>query len=205
MVVSQLRTNEVSDPRVIAAMNAVPREDFVPEERGALAYVDVALPMHRGRRLNAPLVSGRMLVESDVKPGNKVLLIGGGMGYLAAVLDELGAEVVAVEEDADLAAHARKALSNRAHVTVIEGPLSEGYAAQAPYDMLFIDGAVEHIPPSLIDQLRDGAAVEAGLIENGVTRLASARKSGAACALVPYADVEVALLPGFSKPRGFNF
>jgi len=102
MIDSQLRTNDVIDPDVVAAMAAVPREAFVPAALSGVAYMDRAIALGDGRALNPPLVTGRLLVEAAVRPGMRVLLVGAATGYTAALLAKLGAEVHAVEERADL-------------------------------------------------------------------------------------------------------
>jgi protein-L-isoaspartate(D-aspartate) O-methyltransferase len=205
MVASQLRTNAVSDARIIAAMSYVPREDFLPGGDPALAYRDTAVPLGRGRAQNVPIATGRLLNEAGLTPTDKVLLVGAAGGYTAAVLAGLVSEVVAVESDPALAAHARSALADHANVTVVEGPLEQGAATSAPYDVLVIDGAVEHVPDPLVDQLATGARAVAGLVDRGVTRLASGRRSAGGFALLAFADIDCVLLPGFARPRSFTF
>ena len=205
MVASQLRTNAVNDPRVVAAMLRVPREAFLPGAAGALAYRDTAVPLPHGRAQNVPMATGRLLTAAELLPTDKVLLIGAAGGYTAAVLAGLVASVVAVESDPQLAALARSALGGFPNVTVIEAPLEVGHAAAAPYDVLIIDGAVEQVHDSLVAQLVPGARATGGLIERGVTRLAAGRKSTGGFALVPFADVDCVPLPGFARPRSFSF
>ncbi|MDZ4068116.1 MAG: hypothetical protein U1E06_14920, partial [Tabrizicola sp.] len=110
MVVSQLRTTGVSDARVVAAMGDVARERFVPGDNARLAYADIALPIGGGRALNPPMVTGRLLTEAQVRPGETALVVGAATGYVAALLERLGATVVAVEGDADLLAAGKKAV-----------------------------------------------------------------------------------------------
>ncbi|QNQ11410.1 protein-L-isoaspartate O-methyltransferase family protein [Sphingomonas alpina] len=205
MVASQLRTNAVSDPRVVAAMARVPREAFLPAEAQALAYRDTALPLGQGRFQNVPIATGRLLTEAYLLPADKVLLIGAAGGYTAAVLAELVTSVVAVESDAALAALAREALVGTAGVTLVEGPLETGHAAGAPYDVLMVDGAVEQLPDSLVAQLRDGGRVVAGIADRGVTRLTSGRKSEGGFALLDFADIDCVPLPGFARAKTFTF
>jgi protein-L-isoaspartate(D-aspartate) O-methyltransferase len=205
MVSNQLRTNAVTDPDIVAALEAVAREDFVPTERAALAYVDVPVPLGNGRSLNSPLATARLLVESGVKAGDKVLLIGAATGYCAALLAQLGVSVVAVEEDAGLADRASKALAGEASVKLVKGELAAGYAKSAPYDAIIIDGAVEQLPASLCDQLKEGGTVATALQEGAVGRLATGRKAGGQVALIPFLDCEASPLPGFEKPRSFSF
>ena len=205
MVASQLRTNEVSDPRVVAAMAAIAREDFVGAENAALAYRDTPLKLADGRMQNAPLATGRLIVEAQVRATDRVLLVGAAGGYTAAVLARLAGDVVAVESDAVLTAAARTNLAGVAKVTVVEGNLSAGAADRAPFDVLIVDGAVEHLPDALVAQLRVGGRAVTGLVESGVTRLASGVRSEGGFGVVPFADVDCVVLPGFDRPRAFQF
>lgn len=204
MVESQLRTVGVSDPRVIAAMDSVPREDFAPSGRRATAYADACIPLGNGRALNPPMTLGLLLTEAKLAGDERVLLIGAATGYAAAVAARLSASVVALEEDAALAATARTALTGSG-VTLVEGPLATGHAAGAPYDLVLIDGAVEQLPATIVEQVADGGRIATGLIEQGVTRLAVGRVVGGAVGFVTFADAAIAPLPGFSAPRGFSF
>lgn len=205
MVASQLRPNAVDDPRVIAAMDAVPRERFVPAERAAIAYVDTAIPLGDGRALNPPMALGRLLTRAEVAPADSVLLIGAATGYGAAVLARLAARVVAVEADAALVAQATAALADAANVAVVTGALAAGHGAGAPYDLIVIDGAVAEVPEALVAQLADDGRLVTGLVEDGVTRLAIGRRGGTGFGLDAFADADTVLLPGFDKPPIFRF
>ncbi|MBO9713754.1 protein-L-isoaspartate O-methyltransferase [Sphingomonas sp.] len=204
MVASQLRTNAVNDARVVEAMARLPREAFVPVEQRGLAYRDTLLPLAGGRRHNSPLATGRLLTQAQLRADDHVLLIGAAGGYAAAVLSGLVASVVALEEEPTLVALARNALAGHSNVTVVEGPLDAGWAASGPYDLLLVDGAVEQLPEAVVAQLKPGARVTSGLVENGVTRLAAGRRTSG-FALVPFADIECAMLPGFARPATFQF
>ncbi len=205
MVQSQLRTNAVNDPRVVTAMARVAREDFVPGEAKKLAYRDTAVALGNGRALNVPIATGKLLTEAYLLPTDRVLLIGAAGGYTAAVLAELVASVVAVESDPDLAAHARAALASTGKVELVEAPLQDGHAAGAPYDVLIVDGAVEALPDALVTQVAPGGRIAAGIVERGVTRLATGRAIAGAFGLRAFADIDCVRLPGFAAPRGFAF
>lgn len=205
MVVSQLRTSAVSDVRVVEAMAAVPREDFLPADRLTSAYLDIQVPLPGGRAQNPPLATGRLLTEAAIAPTDSVLLIGAAGGYTAAVLSRLALKVVAVESDAVLAADARASLSGCGNVTLVEGDLATGDPSHAPYDVLLVDGAVEHLPEALVAQVRIGGRIVAGRLDRGVTRLASGVRTEGGHGLVDFADIDCALLPGFARPRGFQF
>ena len=204
MVASQLRTSAVTDPQVIAAMSTIPREDFVGAANVATAYRDRPLPLGNGRYQNTPLATGRLLTQATVEPTDRVLLIGATGGYTAAILSRLAAHVVAVESDTGLAESARMTLAGLANVELVSGALQDGSAAHAPYDVLIVDGAIEVLPDALLDQVRPGGRVTSGVIDDGVVRLASGVKS-AGFALVPFADIDAVILPGFDRPRAFHF
>ena len=205
MVASQLRPNAVTDERVVAAMASIPREDFLPADVCAIAYADRAIPLGRGRATNPPLATARLLTAAELEPADRVLLVGAGGGYAAAVLAGLVAEVTALESDEGLLAIARAALAETGHVRLAEGPLAEGWAAGAPYDVLMIDGAVEMLPDAMIAQVRPGGRVVCGLVERGVSRLAAGRRTAGGFGLIAFADSECVTLPGFARPQPFRF
>jgi protein-L-isoaspartate(D-aspartate) O-methyltransferase len=205
MVANQLRTNNVSDPRVIDAMERVARERFVPTDRRALAYVDVPIPLGGGRSLNPPMATARLLTEAVLSPVDRVLLIGAASGYGAALLAELAGFVTAVEEDATLFDAAQQNLDGDARINLVAGPLAQGWSAGSPYDVIMIDGAIERVDDVLLDQLADGGRMVSGVLDNGLTRLAIGRRSGSGCSLIPFADVESVILPGFGRRKHFTF
>ena len=204
MVASQLRTTGVNDPRVVAAMGAVPRELFVPQERVSMAYTDGLVPLGHGRDLNSPMSLGRMLTEAHLQGHERALVIGAATGYSAAVVARLTRSVVALEEVPELATVARDALAVTG-VEVVEGPLASGWAAGAPYDFVLVDGAIEYVPQTIIDQIVDGGELAAALLEAGVPRLSVGKVIGGALGVASFSDSASAVLPGFSKPRGFSF
>ena len=205
MVVSQLRTTAVNDPRVVAAMGAVPRERFLPADRAALAYADRVVPLGGGRELNLPMSTGRLLTEAQPEAGMKALLIGAATGYAAMLLSNLVGSVTALEEDAALLAAARVNLADVANITLVEGPLSQGWAAGGPYDLIVIDGAIEGVPAAISGQLVDGGVLATGLVERGVTRLAVGRRAGTGFGVTAFADADAAVLPGFAPRAEFTF
>jgi len=204
MIDSQLRTNDVVDPAVIAAMGAVAREAHVPAALASVAYMDRAIALGQGRALNAPLVTGRMLVAAAIRPGQRVLLVGSATGYTAALLAQLGAEVTAVEEAGELMAAAQAAATGD-NIRWIEGPLNAGAPDAAPFDRIIIEGAIETLPDTLVAQLADGGRLVAAQRDGAVTRLVEGVKTGGAVALRSFADMDVAPLPGFAAPAGFRF
>jgi protein-L-isoaspartate(D-aspartate) O-methyltransferase len=205
MVASQLRTNAVNDVRVVEAMARVPRETYLPEAHRAVAYRDTLLPLGGGRRQNSPLATGRLITEAQLRHTDHVLLIGAAGGYTAALLAELAGTVVALEEDEALAALARETLAGTRNVTVVQGPLVQGWAGGAPYNVLIVDGAVEALPEALVDQILPGGRVVTGIVDRGVTRLAAGRRTEGGFGLIDFLDLECAVLPGFGRPKTFQF
>ncbi|MEA3052148.1 MAG: protein-L-isoaspartate(D-aspartate) O-methyltransferase [Sphingomonadales bacterium] len=204
MIATQLRTTGTNDPRVLAAMGEVQRERFVPERRASLAYADALVPLKPGREFNSPMALGRLLTEAAPRAGERALVVAAATGYAAAVLARLVGPVLALEEDAELAEAARANLAGT-EARLVEGPLTAGWPADAPYDLILIDGAVETVPDALVAQLAEGGRLAAGLVENGVTRLAIGRRAGEGFGMAAFADAAAAILPGFAKPRAFKF
>lgn len=197
MVDGQLRAQGVTGPAVLAAMASVPRERFVPTQAAALAYADCSVPLGEGWAMCAPAVTGRLLDALDPQRGERALVVGAGYG--AALLAEIGLEVTAL----DSRPAAKGVLA--AEVTVVTGPLQEGWAQGAPYDLILIDGAVEEIPQALIDQLGEGGRIGAALRDRGVGRLVVGRRSAGSLGLRSIGDADVPLLPGFARPPVFAF
>lgn len=207
MVDSQLRTNNINDPALIAAIAATPREAFLPNAHQAAAYIDRAVPLSDGRSINPALTTARLISELDVAVDQSILLIGGATGYASAILAQLGARVTAVEESPELMEIARAALQGVDRVTLVNAPLPAGAPDGAPYDALLVDGAVEQLPASLLDQLSDGSVIVAGVVDRGVTRLGRAIHVAGTKSIspLPFIDLECVHLPGFAPPPRFTF
>lgn len=205
MVDSQLRTNAVSDPRVTAAIESVAREEFVPADRRATAYVDRAIPLSASRSMNPPLVTARLIVEAGIAPTDTVLVVGAASGYAAAVVAGLASSVVALESDAALAGAAKAQLKGLPNVTVVTGDLAKGHTKGAPYDVILVDGAIEEVPDALVRQLAEKGRLAAAVIDGGVSRLSIGYKAGAGFGLDPIMDADAVALPGFAKPKVFSF
>ena len=157
MVDCQVRPNRVTDPRVLDAMRRLPREAFLPSGLAAMAYLDEDLPLGRGRVLMEPLVIARLVQMARVRPGERVLVVGAGTGYGAAIVAACGAHVTALEDDDALLAIARQVLPHVApSVRVVNGPLSAGLPDGGPYEAILIEGAVTSIPDVYASQLAPG-------------------------------------------------
>ncbi|MFQ5785842.1 MAG: protein-L-isoaspartate O-methyltransferase [Alphaproteobacteria bacterium] len=208
MVESQIRTNKVTDARVLAALEAVPRELFVPKRLQGVAYVDEDLAIAPGRYLMEPMVLARLLQAAEIESDDVVLDIGCATGYAAAVLARLAATVVAVESDPTLAedATARLAELDVDNVAVVEGPLEQGYATQGPYDAIVLEGGVDAVPETITGQLAEGGRLVA--VVTGGSRVGKAtlmlRVHGALSRRVLF-DAATPLLPGFRIEPGFVF
>ena len=162
MVSNQLRPNGIGDPRLIQAFGSVPMEAFLPPATQSLAYSDADLPLTRdsvpARWLLAPLTLGKLLQIAHIRPSEKVLVVGCGVGYSLALVVQLAAKVVGVESYEDLARIAAAYVLEQgfSNVEVVVGALSVGSPKDAPYDVIFIEGAVEKIPAILTQQLAPG-------------------------------------------------
>jgi len=158
MVNGQLRTCDVTDVSVLAAFLDVPRERFVAPSLAKLAYVDRDVPAANSdaRGLLAPRTLARLLQAAEIAPGERALDVGGGAGYSAALLQQLGASVVAVESDRPAAQFARQALAGCAGVEIIDGDLAAGAPGRAPFDVILVNGAFETTPDVLLGQLAAG-------------------------------------------------
>lgn len=205
MVDTQVRPNEVTSYPVIEAMLSVPREQFVPESRRDVAYVGNNIDLVPGRVLLEPRTLGKMMDVLNLQTSDLVLDVGCGYGYSAAVMACIAEAVVAVEEDAAMAAEAesRLAAQDVFNVAVIQGPLAEGCAGQAPYDAILIEGAVEQVPDALVDQLREGGRIVALFRENNLGTVRLGHKLDGRVNWRFAFNAAAPILPGFARPRGF--
>ena len=210
MVENQLRANKVVDERLTEVMRRVERERFVPSAKRSVAYADEALQIAHGRWLMEPMLFARLSQLANVGSSDLVLVVGAGMGYGAAVLASLASAVVALEEDEHLAAAAGEALAGLEgaadNVVVEQGVLNQGWQGQAPYDVIFVEGAVEGRPDVLLSQLADGGRLVvmekiASMVQRGVIY----SKRGETIARREVFDGTTPVLPGFSAAPAFSF
>lgn len=208
MVESQLRTNKVADPAVLDAFLMVPRERFVPVAFHDTAYLDDDLPLGDGRALLEPMILARLLAAAKIRDTDKVLDIGCASGYGTAVLARIAASVVAVEQDAALAQQARARLAELGvlHADIVEGPLAQGHAAGAPYDVIVIEGAVAAVPDAVAEQLAESgrlvAVVKSGA---GMGRATLMTRVHGVLSRRALFDAAAPLLPGFAPAPSFVF
>jgi len=207
MVEGQVRTADVTDPALLDAMQALPRERFVPPRLAEVAYLDADIAIAKGRALLKPMVLAKLIQAARPMPGDHVLDVACGTGYSAAVLARLAGSVVALEEDAELARQAKEALAavGAVKIEVAVGPLTAGWTAAAPYDVILVDGATEIVPEALGRQLKpDGRLVcvygRAPAGKGTIFRRSEGRLVGR-----PVFDAAAPVLPGFVAPPGFVF
>lgn len=181
MIDSQLRTSGVNEEFALARMMAVPREDFLPQDKASLAYIDRSVRVDGGA-LASPLFYGKALLEAVPTIEDSVLVVEGGTGYLAALLKPIVANVTTVTA-ADAAAGK------------VEGT----------YSLIMIDGAIEELPQALADALADNGRIVSGLLLRQVTRLASGRKVVGQVALQPVEDLGIPVLGAFEAPKKWSF
>lgn len=212
MVDSQLRTEGVTDYDILSVMGRIPRELFVPAHQRALAYLDTDVPLKNSsdgqqRYLMEAAPMARLLHLAEIDKDDVVLDIGCGSGCSAAVIAGLANFVVALESEADLAVQAKQNLAvlGIENAKVVMGALDSGSPADAPYDVIFVDGAVEVIPAALFRQLKEGgrlaAVVGYGRAATATLYTKSDRQIGRRTAF----NADVRPLPGFRKPEAFVF
>ena len=210
MVEGQVRTCDVTDLRVLAAMRDVPRERFVSPARRAVAYLDRDIevgPGNASRRLLKPAVLAKLIQAAEIDPVCHVLDVGCATGYSSAILSLLASTVVALEQDRDLAALAADTLAalECRNVTVVTGPLAEGAPAHAPFDVIVVNGATEIVPERLIRQLKDGGRLVCVLGHSPIGKATVFRAAAGHATRQPAFDAAAPLLPGFAKPLEFVF
>jgi protein-L-isoaspartate(D-aspartate) O-methyltransferase len=206
MVECQLRPNRVTDEQLLKAFATLPRELFVPSTHASYAYVDDDISLEGGRSLMEPMVLARLLQAAQVRPTDIVLVIGPATGYSAALLGRLAGTVVALESETNFAERANAICTKLGadNVVVVRGPLADGYLAQAPYDLILLDGAIPQIPDKILTQLSPDGRLVAVLAPPGQTARAvlARRHEGGVFGTKVLFDATVPNLPGFaSKPQ----
>ena len=182
MIDSQLRTSGVNEEYVLARMMAVPREDFVPEDKAALAYIDRSVAVDGGA-LASPLFYGKLMLEAAPKTDDTVLVVDGGTGYLTALIGPLVTKVDTIS--ADEAASKPK--------------------VKGEFSLIVVDGAIEQLPDGLVKKLAEGGRIVSGQLLRQVTRLSSGRKVVGHVSLQPVEDLGIPVLSQFAKAKGWSF
>jgi protein-L-isoaspartate(D-aspartate) O-methyltransferase len=207
MVDGQVRTADVTNLDLIAAMLAVPRELFLPPSLADQAYLDSDIALGDGRALLKPMVLAKLIQGAQIRAGDRVLDVGCATGYSSAVLSPIAGSVVALEEDAALAQRAQDALAavNAAHVTVVTGPLTAGWPPAAPYDLIFLNGATEIVPDSLGRQLKPDGRLACILGRAPIGKAMIYRMVEGHLVGRPIFDAGAPVLPGFAAVPAFVF
>lgn len=182
MIESQLRTSGINDAWVLDRIAAIPREDYVPEAARASAYVDRTVPLGAGAFLAPPLAQGQILTHAKPRTDERTLLIGPATAYLAALIRPLVGELREATPD-----------------EVLSGDVDGGF------DLVIVDGAVEHVPAQLAATLAPSGRLVTGVVSRGVPRLAIGRLSGADVSLMTLVESQLPRLPAFDRPQSWTF
>jgi protein-L-isoaspartate(D-aspartate) O-methyltransferase len=211
MVDGQVRPSDVTDIRIIDAMLAVPREAFVPENKRALAYLDLDLNVSEGggakRFLIKPAVLAKMLQAAEIKQTDRVLVVGCASGYAAAVIAQFAGQVTATESEPGLAAKARDILSRNGCENVAVGTVAaaEGDSANAPFDVIVVNGATEIVPVQLYAQLRNGGRLVGVFAMSSPARATIVTRSHGDFGNRALFDAAAPVLPGLERVPAFVF
>ena len=207
MVDGQLRTTDVTHVPLLDAMLSIPRQDYVPARRRELAYIDEDIEVAAGRFIMEPSPFAKLVQLARIGKGDYVLDVGCATGYSAAVLSRLSDSVVALESDPQLAQLAAETLSRHGHdnVAVVEGPLQDGWARQAPYDAIVVEGAVDSVPDALLAQLRDGGRLVAVVGSGNAGRATLFVREAGLVSQRPYFNAAIRPLAAFARSAAFHF
>jgi protein-L-isoaspartate(D-aspartate) O-methyltransferase len=211
MVDSQVRTSDVTDHRILDAMLTVPREDFVPGDKRALAYLDLDLDVAdggTGRFLIKPMLTARLLQAAAIKPTDKILIVGCATGYLAALAARLAAKIVATENDSTLAARGKEILSKLGFQETVIVQIAEaatGYAEEAPFDAIILNGATGIAPDGLYHQLADGGRLVGVFASERPSRAMIVTRWRGDFGYRTLFDAAAPLLPGLERRPEFVF
>ena len=212
MVDCQVRPNDVTDVRIHEAMGRIPREQFVPKSKQKVAYSDVSMQLRDGRLLMEPRCFAKLLQAADIGPEDLVLDVGCGPGYSTAVIAALAGAVVAIDSNEDFVATASEHLQETDvdNAAVVHRALDTGCPDQGPYDVIFINGAVETVPQALLDQLKEGGRLvtvfvgETGSHARLYTK-SSSSGDAAVCGHREVFDAAIPVLSEFARPKVFEF
>jgi len=207
MVAGQIFTDTVHNTSILDAMSEVMRERFVPAAQATTAYADVEIELAGGRALLMPVALAKLLQMAQVGPNDLVLDVGCATGYSTAVLARLAGSVVALESDPDLGATASETLSALGvdNAAVVQGPLEAGYKAEAPYDVICLNGSVQDVPDALVAQLAPGGRLVAIVGTGQVGRATVITRLGATIGTRHVFEAMATPLPGFAMDKSFVF
>jgi protein-L-isoaspartate(D-aspartate) O-methyltransferase len=211
MVESQIRPSDVTDRRILRAMAAIPRERFVPQTLAALAYMDEQIALHDPgarapvRAMMSPRTFAKLIQLAQIEPADRVLDVGAGRGYGAAVLARMAATVVALENDQALASLAKTSLQEYPNVSVVTGALDTGASSQGTFDVIVMEGATHFRPDNLLSQLNFGGRLVAIYYDGGVGQATVWRRDATQVGQFSAFEAAITALPGFGPTPAFNF
>lgn len=161
MIERQLRSRGITEPHILQAFRDVPREAFVSPERRHLAYGDHPLPIEAGQTISQPYIVALMIQAAGISPGDRVLEVGAGSGYAAAVIGRIAERVIGIERQHELVSIARERMRSLAYdnVEIVEGDGTKGWPSEAPYDAILAAASGSHVPQALIGQLTGEGAI----------------------------------------------
>ena len=212
MLDGQLKPGNIADEYIMDVLGSVPRQPFVPQPLQGSAYVDADLQVAPNRYLLSPVLQAKLLEIAAVKQDDHVLDIGCATGYSSVLLGHLANKVIAVEAQMELAEQARRHISRfrMVNAEVVTGPLAQGYASAAPYDVILINGAIQVLPEELVQQLAEGGRLVTVLNVDrkpgqtaGLGRAIFCQKVGGRLFQKEIFDAFAPLLPGFEKKSRF--
>lgn len=209
MVDGQIRPSSVTDWRIIDAMRVVPREAFVPDAQQPMTYLDLDIDIDGANRhfLLNPTFTARLLQAAEIGHDDSVLVVGGATGYVAALAAKLAGRVVSTVDDDNLAAQAKATLAalGLGSVTVRAAPCGEGAPAEAPFDVIILNGATEIEPTKLYDQLKMGGRLVGAFATSKPQRATVVTRSHADFGSRVLFDTSVPVLPGLQRTPAFVF
>lgn len=207
MVDNQIRTTDVTSHSILSAFLSVPREEFVDENRKALAYIDTDIEVSSGRYVMEPSPLAKLLQLAEITKEDTVLEVGCATGYATAILSNLAKSVVALESNTELKDKASSNLNRLGftNASVVSGDLTKGHVAKAPYDVIFVNGAVEEVPAALVDQLKNGGRMVVVVGSGNASRARVYVRDGHAVSDRPAFNTAVKSLPGFARKPEFVF
>ncbi|WP_412562236.1 protein-L-isoaspartate O-methyltransferase family protein [Thalassobius sp. MITS945101] len=206
MVDTQIRPSDVTKFPIIDAMLAVPREEFVPGDKVEAAYVGENIDLGGGRVVLEPRTLAKMLDALDIQNDELVLDLGCGLGYSSAVIARMAEAVVAVEDDEDRAEEAQAALARVGadNVALHIGAVAEGAAQHGPYDVIVLQGAAEHVPDEILNQLKEGGRIAALMAEGALGTVKIGYKIDGAMSWRFAFNAGAPVVPGFERHRAFT-
>jgi protein-L-isoaspartate(D-aspartate) O-methyltransferase len=161
MVERQIESRGIREPTILEAFRSVPREEFLADEYRDLAYGDHPIPIEAGQTISHPYIVALMIHAAEIKCGDRVLEVGAGSGYAAAVMSRIAGEVIAMERQTELVAVAQERMQRLGYdnVRIVEGDGTRGWPGEAPYDAILAAASGSHVPPAWVEQLTDGGRI----------------------------------------------